>query len=126
MSYLSIAEKFKILFDMILDFKFIFIFLGVLVIATLLYLIKKIDNRKYIMIITLSLLLILGIDIVINYKELAEVFDNFMTIFFSNIYFPSVYVYVGTLLIVAIALLLVCLIRCLIKYIRLLMVLLLL
>ena len=102
MSYLSIAEKFKILFDMILDFKFIFIFLGVLVIATFLYLIKKIDNRKYIMIITLSLLLILGIDIVINYKELAEVFDNFMTIFFSNIYFPSVYVYVGTLLIVAI------------------------
>lgn len=55
------------------------------------------------MIITLSLLLILGIDIVINYKELAEVFDNFMTIFFSNIYFPSVYVYVGTLLIVVIA-----------------------
>ena len=103
MSYLSIAEKFKILFDMILDFKFIFIFLGVLVIATFLYLIKKIDNRKYIMIITLSLLLILGIDIVINYKELAEVFDNFMTIFFSNIYFPSVYVYIDTLLIVAIA-----------------------
>lgn len=55
------------------------------------------------MIITLFLLLIFGIDIVINYKELAEVFDNFMTIFFSNIYFPSVYVYVGTLLIVAIA-----------------------
>ena len=103
MSYLSIVEKFKILFDMILDVKFIFIFLGVLVIATFLYLIKKIDNRKYIMIITLSLLLILGIDIVINYKELAEVFDNFMTIFFSNIYFPSVYVYVDTLLIVAIA-----------------------
>lgn len=103
MSYLSIVEKFKILFDMILDVKFIFIFLGVLVIATFLYLIKKIDNRKYIVIITLSLLLILGIDIVINYKELAEVFDNFMTIFFSNIYFPSVYVYVGTLLIVAIA-----------------------
>ena len=103
MSYLSIVEKFKILFDMILDVKFIFIFLGVLVIATFLYLIKKIDNRKYIMIITLSLLLILGIDIVINYKELSEVFDNFMTIFFSNIYFPSVYVYVGTLLIVAIA-----------------------
>lgn len=103
MSYLSIVEKFKILFDMIMDVKFIFIFLGVLVIATFLYLIKKIDNRKYIMIITLSLLLILGIDIVINYKELAEVFDNFMTIFFSNIYFPSVYVYVGTLLIVAIA-----------------------
>lgn len=103
MSYLSIVEKFKILFDMILDVKFIFIFLGVLIIATFLYLIKKIDNRKYIMIITLSLLLILGIDIVINYKELAEVFDNFMTIFFSNIYFPSVYVYVGTLLIVAIA-----------------------
>lgn len=103
MSYLSIVEKFKILFDMILDVKFIFIFLGVLVIATFLYLIKKIDNRKYIMIITLSLLLILGIDIVINYKELAEVFDNFMTIFFSNIYFPSVYVYVCTLLIVAIA-----------------------
>ena len=103
MSYLSIVEKFKILFDMILDFKFIFIFLGVLVVATFLYLIKKINNRKYIMIITLSLLLILGIDIVINYKELAEVFDNFMTIFFSNIYFPSIYVYIGILIIVFIA-----------------------
>lgn len=46
MSYLSIIEKFKILFDMILDFKVIFVLLGILVIATFLYLIKKIDNKK--------------------------------------------------------------------------------
>ncbi len=127
MSYLSIVEKFKILFDMILDFKFIFIFLGVLVIATFLYLIKKIDNRKYIMIITLSLLLILGIDIVINYKELAEVFDNFMTIFFLVIFIFHLCMFMLVhYLLWLLLLLLVCLIRCLIKYIRLLMVLLLL
>lgn len=103
MSYLSIIEKFKILFDMILDFKVIFVLLGILVIATFLYLIKKIDNKKYISAIILALLLTIGIDIIINYKELSKVFDNFMTIFFSNIYFPSIYVYIGTLVIVFIA-----------------------
>ena len=46
MSYLSIIEKFKILFDMILDFKVIFVLLGILVVATFLYLIKKIYNKK--------------------------------------------------------------------------------
>lgn len=103
MSYLSTIEKFKILFDMILDFKVIFVLLGILVIATFLYLIKKIDNKKYISAIILALLLTIGIDIIINYKELSKVFDNFMTIFFSNIYFPSIYVYIGTLVIVFIA-----------------------
>lgn len=103
MSYLSIIEKFKILFDMILDFKVIFVLLGILVVATFLYLIKKIDNKKYISAIILALLLTIGIDIIINYKELSKVFDNFMTIFFSNIYFPSIYVYIGTLVIVFIA-----------------------
>ncbi len=68
MSYLSIIEKFKILFDMILDFKVIFVLLGILVIATFLYLIKKIDNKKYISAIILALLLTIGIDIIINYK----------------------------------------------------------
>ena len=48
MTYLSIIEKLQVLFKTLLDFKFIFIFLGVLVIATFLYLIKKINNRKYI------------------------------------------------------------------------------
>ena len=66
MSYLSIAEKFKILFDMILDFKVIFVLLGILVIATFLYLIKKIDNKKYISAIILALLLTIGIDIIIR------------------------------------------------------------
>lgn len=103
MSYLSIIEKFKILFSMLLDFKFVFVFLGVLVIITFLYLIKKVNTKKYILTIILSLLLIFIIDIGINYKELSEVFDNFMTIFFSNIYFPSIYAYIGTLLIVTIS-----------------------
>ncbi len=102
-SYLSIIEKLKILLDMILDFKFIFISLGIIIITTFLYLIKKINTRKYILTIILSLLLIFGIDIIVNYKELSKVFDNFMTIFFSNIYFPSIYVYISTLVIVFIA-----------------------
>lgn len=103
MSYLSIIEKFKILFDMILDFKFIFAFVGIILISTFLYLIKKIDNKKYILTILLSALVILIIDIIINYKELSLVFDNFMTIFFSNIYFPSIYVYIATIVIISIS-----------------------
>lgn len=103
MSYMSLIDKFKILFDMILDFKFIFGFVGILLVASFLYLIKRIDTKKYILTILSSVMLILIIDIVINYKELSLVFDNFMTIFFSNIYFPSIYVYIVILVVVGIS-----------------------
>lgn len=99
MTYLSIIEKFKILIDMLLDFKLVLIFSVLLMIFTFLYIIKKITGKKYILMMVLSLILMLLISIMSNYKILANTFDNFTTIFFGSIYFPSIYVYIAVLVI---------------------------
>lgn len=99
MTYLSIIEKFKILIDMLLDFKLVLIFSILLMIFAFLYIIKKITGKKYILMMVLSLILMLLISIMSNYKILANTFDNFTTIFFGSIYFPSIYVYVAVLVI---------------------------
>lgn len=99
MTYLSIIEKFKILFNTLLDFKFILVFTIFLLLFTLLYFIKKLNSKKYILCMSLSFLIIFGISIIGNYKVLSNTFDDFATIFFGNIYFPSIYVYIGVLVI---------------------------
>lgn len=97
MKYLSIIEKFRILFNTLLDFKFILMFTILLLILTFLYLIKKLSNKKYTLYMVLSFIGIFAISIISNYKILSNTFDDFSTIFFRNIYFPSIYVYIGVL-----------------------------
>lgn len=101
MKYLSLLEKLKVLLDMLLSFKFILIFVIIMLILTILYLFKKISNKKYISFMSLSIIITLIISIIKNYEILSNTFDNFTTIFFSGIYFPSIYVYIGILLIVS-------------------------
>lgn len=103
MKYLSLLEKLKVLLDMLLSFKFILIFVIIMLILTILYLFKKISNKKYIIFMSLSIIITFIISIIKNYKILSNTFDNFATIFFSGIYFPSIYVYIGILLIVSLA-----------------------
>ena len=45
MKYLSLLEKLKVLLDMLLSFKFILIFVIIMLILTILYLFKKISNN---------------------------------------------------------------------------------
>lgn len=97
MTYLSVIEKFKILFDMLLKFKLVFIFAILILLITFGYMFKKISSRKYMLIVSVLMILMFGISIVSNYKILMDTFDNFSTIFFRNIYFPSIYVYIGIL-----------------------------
>lgn len=97
MTYLSVIEKFKILFDMLLKFKLVFIFAILILLITFVYMFKKISSRKYMLIVSVLMILMFGISIVSNYKILMDTFDNFSTIFFRNIYFPSIYVYIGIL-----------------------------
>lgn len=99
MTYLSIIEKLQILFKTILDFKFILVFTILVLIFTLLYVLRKFNGRKYILCMTLLFGMVFGISIISNYKILAKTFDNFATILFGNIYFPSIYVYIGVLVI---------------------------
>ena len=84
---------------MLMDFEFILIFALLILFFTFLYCIKKLNSKKYILYIALTFILLFGISIVNNYDVLSNTFDNFTTIFFGNIYFPSIYVYIGVLVI---------------------------
>jgi len=99
MTYLNIIEKLKVLIDMLLDFKVVLIFTILLIITSIFYIIKKINSKKYILISLLLLVIMFGISIISNYEILSKTFDNFTTIFFTNIYFPSIYVYIVVLVI---------------------------
>ena len=57
MKYLSLLEKLKVLLDMLLSFKFILIFVIIMLILTILYLFKKISNKKYIIFMSLSIII---------------------------------------------------------------------
>lgn len=98
MTYLTILEKLKILLDILLDYKMILIFTILLIILTLLYLVKILNKKKYILSIILSFIVVFSISIISNYKILSTTFDNFTTIFFRGIYFPSIYLYITTLI----------------------------
>lgn len=103
MTYLNILEKIKILFNTLLDFKIILIFSGLLLFLTLLRIIKKLSNKRYTKCIILSLIISLLISILDNEKSLSNTFNNFTTLFFRGIYFPSVYVYLGIITIILIS-----------------------
>ena len=103
MTYLSLLEKINIFFNMIFDFKIVFVLVLLLLIINLLFFIKKISYKKYILSMILSMIILFSISIILNFKVLSNTFDNFMNLFFSNIYFPSIYVYIGILIIVFIA-----------------------
>lgn len=100
MTYLSLLEKINIFFNMIFDFKIVFVLVLLLLIINLLFFIKKISYKKYILSMILSMIIVLSISIILNFNVLSNTFDNFMNLFFSNIYFPSIYVYIGILIIV--------------------------
>lgn len=100
MTYLSFVDKIKLLFNLLFDFKGILIFSILILIFSILYLLKKINIKRYTIGISLSLLLVLLISIISNYKILSNTFDDFFTVFFRGIYFPSIYLYISTLVIV--------------------------
>lgn len=100
MTYLSTIDKIKILFSSLLDFKGVLIFSVLMILLTILYLTKKLNVKRYTLTIALSLLFVFLISILTNIKVLSSTFDNFMTVFFTGIYFPSIYLYISTLVIV--------------------------
>lgn len=103
MRYLTLLEKLKILIDVLMTFKFILVLIAIMLILTILFIFKKLSNKKYTTLMSLSILLTLIISIIGNYKTLFKTFDNFTTIFFNGIYFPSIYIYLSVLLVVAVA-----------------------
>lgn len=103
MRYLTLLEKLKILADVLMTYKFVLVLIAIMLVLTILFIFKKLSNKKYTILMSLSILLTLIISIIGNYKILFKTFDNFTTIFFNGIYFPSIYIYLGVLLVVAVA-----------------------
>lgn len=103
MKYLSLLEKLKVLFNEFLSYEYVFGLIIIMLLFTILYICKKINNKKYIIFMSLSLIITFMISIIKNYKILSNTFDNFMTIFFNGIYFPSIYIYIGIFVIVLLA-----------------------
>ena len=103
MRYLTLLEKLKILIDVLMTYKFVLVLIAIMLVLTILFIFKKLSNKKYTILMSLSILLTLIISIIGNYKILFKTFDNFTTIFFSGIYFPSIYIYLSILLVVAVA-----------------------
>ena len=100
MTYLSTIDKIKILFSSLFDFKGVFVFGILMILFTILYLVRKLNAKRYTIAIALSLILVFLISVWTNIKILSDTFDNFMTVFFTGIYFPSIYLYISTLVIV--------------------------
>ena len=86
-----------------MSFKFIFVLVILMLILTILFTCKKLSNKKYVIFMSLSMILTFIISIIRNHKVLFNTFDNFTTIFFNGIYFPSIYIYISVLLIISLA-----------------------
>lgn len=93
MTYTSIIDKLVIFFNLLKNSYFLLIFIGIFIVSIFLKKTNKIDSKKFFLIITLSLFGTFLAVILKNYKILSNTFDNFLDIIFTNIYFPSIYVY---------------------------------
>lgn len=93
MTYLSIMEKLIVLFNLLKESGFVLIFLGILLLSVILRMLKKIGNSRFFIMVVLSLFGAFLTVLFINYDILSRTFDKFLDILFTNIYFPSIYVY---------------------------------
>ena len=47
MRYLTLLEKLKILIDVLMTFKFVLVLIAIMLILTILFIFKKLSNKKY-------------------------------------------------------------------------------
>ena len=100
MKYTSIFEKIQCVGELISGSIIYPIFLGIFALLVILLFINKIKNRKVIILMAISYLILLIITICSNYNALSDVFDSIATNIFTNIYFPSTHMYLFTLILV--------------------------
>lgn len=93
MKYTSIFEKLFSLISIINTSWINLIFLGIIILATFLFLKKKISKKACFILSTISTILLISYIIFNNGKVLGNVFDSIMDDLFTNIYFPSTYAY---------------------------------
>ena len=94
MTYLGLLDKIGILFNLTNKYIVIPILFGVIMVTTILNKFNLLGNVKRRIINIISFIISAIVVISTNYRILSKTFDNFLDIFFTNIYFPSIYVYI--------------------------------
>ena len=94
MTYLGLLEKLGILFNLTNKYIIIPILFGIIMVTTILNKFNLLGNKKRRIINIISFIISTIIVVSTNYRILSKTFDNFLDIFFTNIYFPSIYVYI--------------------------------
>lgn len=100
MKYTNIFDKIECLFKMISSSSIYPIFLGVLLLLTIVLISRKIKNNKVIILMIINYLILFVITISNHSRTLGRVFDSISTNLFTNIYFPSTQAYLFTLLVI--------------------------
>lgn len=103
MKYTSIFEKIGCLFNQITSSIIYPIFIAVIIFLIILLFVKKIKNKKIVLLMIMSYLILFITIIANNYESLSKVFDSLSTNIFTNIYFPSTYTYLFILIIIDIS-----------------------
>lgn len=99
MKYTNILEKLLCLFNIVKTSYIDIIFLLVVVISLILLFRKKISSRVCYIINVISSLVLLGVVIYNNIDKLSSTIDSIVDFTFTNIYFPSIYVYLLILIV---------------------------
>ena len=99
MKYTNILEKLLCLFNIVKTSYIDIIFLLVVVISLILLFRKKISGRVCYIINVISSLVLFGVVIYNNIDKLSGTIDSIVDFTFTNIYFPSIYVYLLVLIV---------------------------
>ena len=94
MTYLGLLDKLGILFNLTNKYIVIPILFGIIMVTTILNRFNLLGNKKRRIINIISFIISAIVVVSTNYRILSKTFDNFLDIFFTNIYFPSIYVYI--------------------------------
>jgi len=99
MKYTNILEKLLCLFNIVKTSYIDIIFLLVVVISLILLFRKKISGRVCYIINVISSLVLFGVVIYNNIDKLSSTINSIVDFTFTNIYFPSIYVYLLVLIV---------------------------
>ena len=99
MKYTNILEKLSCVFEMLFSNWVYVSFVGLLAIFLVLSVFKIVSRKKAFLTTFIGYIVLLGYTIFMNSKQLGKVGNNLVDNFFTNIYFPSTYTYLFTLIV---------------------------
>lgn len=100
MKYTNIIEKLLCIVNLVKNNWIYLVFLGIIAFFLVIVIAKKISRKHFFMVVFVSYIGVLGYTIFSHLNELGVVFNSLVDQFFTNLYFPSVYVYLFVLVMI--------------------------